>query len=265
MSLSKLLHGMLTLVLMMAGLLLGAVRAEATGLQEILLRGTARIGLLIGTPPFGSVDAQGIPLGYDRDVAERIARYLGIRADYVGLTPSARIPALQGGRVDFLIATLNPTPERARSVMFSSPYGGLDMVMTSFAARRMEGWSDLDGLRIGATRGSPQEAAVRRAGALSITLYEDDMSVANALVSGQIDAAPLPDAMVRWLARQAPPTRLNVGFRLYAQVNAMAVRPGNFELLQWLNTTISAMRRSGELDALYRKWFDMPLPQLDGL
>ncbi len=72
-----------------------------------------RIGVLIGGPPMGMVDDKGNPTGYDYDVAVLIAKYLGVKAEYVALTPPARIPRSRRSRVDFLIATLNPTPERA--------------------------------------------------------------------------------------------------------------------------------------------------------
>ena len=87
----------------------GAVQARAQTVDDILKRGKVRIGVLIGAPPYGSIDAEGKPVGYDADVANLVAKYLGVPIEMVPLTPPARIPALESGKADFLIATLAPT------------------------------------------------------------------------------------------------------------------------------------------------------------
>lgn len=254
-------------LLLAAGLgaasLMGAVSAKAVTLNEIVQRGTVRIGVLIGGPPMGMVDDKGNPTGYDYDVAVLLAKYLGVKAEYVALTPPARIPALQTGRVDFLVATLNPTPERARSVMFTMPYNAFNMVVATTGGKTAASLDDLKGKKVGANRGSPQEAALRRAGGISVVVFDDDSIVTQALLSGQIDAAALPETVVQSVTKQNPDAKLAIGFSIYAQGNSIAVRQGDFELLQWLNNTVYFMKKNGELDTLYRKWTDTPLPPLD--
>jgi len=75
-------------------LALGAGAASAQTVTEIIKRGKARIGVLIGAPPYGMVDPRGNPIGYDADVAAAIGKYMGVPIEMVGLTPSA-----QGGRI----------------------------------------------------------------------------------------------------------------------------------------------------------------------
>lgn len=262
MSLKSLTRGLLVAAGIGLAGLASAASASATTLNEIVQRGTVRIGVLIGGPPMGMVDDKGNPTGYDYDVAVLIAKYLGVKAEYVALTPPARIPALQTGRVDFLIATLNPTPERARSVMFTMPYNAFNMVVVTKGAK-VESLDTLKGKKVGATRGTPQEAALRRAGGINVTIFEDDSITTQALLSGQVEAAALPETLVLSVAKQNPDAKLEIGFSIYAQGNSMAVRPGDFEILQWLNNTIYFMKKNGELDTLYRKWTDTPLPPLE--
>jgi len=87
-----------------------AVSAGAQTVSDLIKKGKVTIGVVSGTPPFGSVDAKGEPIGYDIDVANLIGKYLGIPVEIVPLVPPARIPALESGKVDFLVATLAPTP-----------------------------------------------------------------------------------------------------------------------------------------------------------
>src|SRR3546814_801419 len=115
--------------------LLPTAPASAQTVTEIVERGEVKIGVLIGAPPYGSIDAQGNAVGYDADVAALVGKYLGVPVELVPLTPPARIPALEAGKADFLIATLAPTPERAKAVMFTIPYSAFP-VETGRAARR---------------------------------------------------------------------------------------------------------------------------------
>ena len=109
----------------------GTAPATAQGVDDIVAAGEVRIGVLTGAPPFGTIDERGNPAGYDVDVANLVAEYLGVTAKLVPLTPPARIPALEAGKVDFLVATLAPTPARARTVMFTMPYSAFRMVIAA--------------------------------------------------------------------------------------------------------------------------------------
>ena len=97
----------------LAAAALSATSAAAVTLAEIQGRGAVRIGVLTGSPPNGMIDENGNPAGYDVDVAQVLGRYLNLPVKLVPLTPPARIPALQTGQVDFLIATLAPTGRAA--------------------------------------------------------------------------------------------------------------------------------------------------------
>lgn len=240
-----------------------AAPAEAATLADIQGRGTVRIGVLTGAPPMGMIDERGNPSGYDVDVANLVAQHLGLPVELVPLTPPARIPALQTGQVDFLVATLAPTGERAKSVMFTSPYSAFNMVIVSGPNERFDGLEQLQGKRVAVNRGSSQETALRRANVegLEIVVFEDDSTSAQALVAGQVDATALPSTVAQGLLSQAPQAGLQIGFTFFRQGNSMAVQPGDFELLQYLNTSIYLMKVSGQLDAIARKWTGDPLPE----
>src|SRR2546427_7043122 len=91
------------MVLALASAFAGSASAQTVA--DIVKRGKVKVGVLIGAPPYGSVDAQGNAIGYDADVTALVGKYLGVPVEIVQLTPPARIPALEAGKVDFLIAT----------------------------------------------------------------------------------------------------------------------------------------------------------------
>lgn len=255
-------RGLVLSALLALGLVLSA-GAKAVTLGEIAQRGSVRIGVLTGVPPMGMVDENGQPAGYDIDVANTLGRYLGVAVELVPLTPPSRIPALQTGQVDFLVATLAPTAERSRSVMFTIPYNAFTMVIMS-TETEFDELSDLAGQRVGVNRGSSQETALRNANleGTEVVVYEDDATVVQALMAGQIDAAAVPSTLAKAVLDQAPDSGLRIAFPYFQQANSMTTRLGEYEIHQWLNTAIYIMKNSGELDAIARRWTGEPLATL---
>ena len=249
-----------------AVLCLAAVSAQAATVAEIVSRGTVRIGVLTGSPPMGMVDKDGNPSGYDVDVANLVGQYMGLPVKLVPLTPPARIPALQTGQVDFLVATLAPTGERAKVVMFTAPYSAFNMVIVSGPKQKFDNLDALRGKRIAVNRGSSQETALRRAKVpgMEVVVFEDDSTSAQALIAGQVDATALPSTVAASVLQTLPQAGLQVGFTFFRQGNSMAVQPKDFELHQYLNTAIYLMKMSGDLDAIATKWTGDPMPNLPG-
>ena len=229
---------------------------------DIVKRGKVRIGVVTGAPPFGMVDAQGTPVGYDIDVSNLLAKFLGVPAEISSLTPPSRIPALEAGRVDFLCATLGATPERARAVMFTMPYSAFRMVVMAKKDSPIAKIEDLAGKRVGVPRGTPQEQALLRRAprGTNVVRFEDDATSAQALIVGQVDAIGIPDTIGGDIAKTRPEGNIESKFHLFNQPNCMTVRKDQFELRQWLQNTIYFMKTSGELDDIAQKWTGSPLP-----
>ncbi|PRD44762.1 LacI family transcriptional regulator [Phyllobacterium phragmitis] len=264
MNFSKSLRMMVTAIGLAATGLLATVDAHAVTLNDIMSRGSVKIGVLTGAPPMGMIDEKGNPTGYDVDVANLIASYLGVKAELVPLTPPARIPALQTGKVDFLVATLAPTAERAKTVMFTQPYSAFDMVIVSGSDAKYGSLKELEGKRVAVNRGSSQEAALRKLAVpgLELVLYEDDSTCAQALIAGQVDATALPSTVADAITTQRADAGLQVGMTFFQQGNSMATKLDDFEMRQWLNTAIYLMKLSGDLDIIAKKWTGRPMPQL---
>ena len=242
-----------------------ATPSLAQTVTEIVKRGKAKIGVLIGAPPYGSVDAQGNAVGYDADVAALVGKYLGVPVEVVPLTPPSRIPALEAGKADFLVATLAPTPERAKAVMFTIPYSAFQVGIYSSKNQAIKAWADLKGKRVGVNRGSSVEGElVKREKDLQLTImrFEDDSTTMQALFSGQVDAVAEPDAQANAAIKARGNTDVELKFVFSKQPNSMTVRKDAFELKQWLNNVIYYIKQNGELDEVSRKWVGSPLPEL---
>ncbi|MBP0597892.1 transporter substrate-binding domain-containing protein [Herbaspirillum sp. LeCh32-8] len=241
----------------------GAASASAQSIAELTKKGKITIGVVSGTPPFGSVDAKGVPIGYDVDVANLIGKYLGLPVEIVPLVPPARIPALESGKVDMLAATLAPTPERAKAVLFTIPYSGFELSIVGPVGSNYKKLDDLVKKKVGVSRGSTNDTALTRLAPPGTTLvrFEDDSTVTQALLSNQVDAISIPNTMATEIVKTRGQGKIEVKFPYSVQPNSMTVRKGSYELQQWLNNFIYYVKLNGELDAISRKWAG-PLPNL---
>jgi polar amino acid transport system substrate-binding protein len=95
---------------------------KLTGSKGVLKLGTAAV-----TEPFAFIDGSQKVVGFDVELARRIAQQLGMTLEVVNMDFGALIPALVSGKVDMIAACITITDERAKMVLFSEPYysGGI--------------------------------------------------------------------------------------------------------------------------------------------
>jgi polar amino acid transport system substrate-binding protein len=238
--------------------------AKAQNLGEIAQKGTVTIGVLTGIPPYDTVDASGKTAGFLVDLANDVAKNLGVRAEIVPVNNASRAAALESGRVDMLIAHMTATPERAKTFLMTNPYGAYEMRFVARKDMPMKKLDDLAGKRVSVPKGSTQDAAVSGFGikGLEVVRFDDDALAMQALISGQVDATAAVAAVANDVIKKNNLTDLEVKsdvpiFTLYW---SMAVRKNANELHRWLNNYIYYSEVSGSLGALHQKWVGIPIP-----
>lgn len=251
------------------GLALGAlmtvmsVTANAQTVNDIIKRGKVLIGVNSAVPPYSTVDAKGNVKGYDVDLAHLLAKYLGVPVEITTYVTAARIPALQAGKVDIMLATLAPTPARAQVVMFTMPYSSYPIVLVGPKATQIKSLDDLAGKKIAVSRGSSQEAALEKSAPKGTVLsrFDDDLTSTQGVISHQADGVAIPDSIFDSVVKARPNVDLEIKFVIYNSPLSIAVRSDAFNLRQWLNTTLSYIKANGELDAISMKWTNHKLPK----
>ena len=137
---------------------LQAVAGESL-LDEIIDRGTIKIGSTLQYPPQMYRDENGDPAGYDVELMKMLANDMHVELEVVDMDFPGLIPALLAGKVDMLSVGLVNTPERALALEFTDgyvPYSQVVVVQKNSAA---ESVSDLnrEGMKITALLGSTAE------------------------------------------------------------------------------------------------------------
>jgi len=231
--------------------------AQST-LDTVKKRGKLVAGVKTDFPPFGTVDSSGKNVGFDVDVAHRFAKALfndEQQAELVAVTSGNRIPFLQSGKIDIVIATVTITDERRQVVEFSEPYfmsGSLLLVPKSSTAKSLD---DMAGKTVAVVQGAIQDRDVEQLQPKATRVKFGKVSEAVlAVKGGRADAYVHDDIVILSLAKENPDLKA-VGTPFMPRPYGIAVRKGDVEFVKWVNAQLAAMKADGTYDRLWKKYF----------
>ena len=248
-----------TLLLAVLGILAGlATSATAGTLDDVKKRGKLVVGTKTDFPPFGYVDAQGKNLGFDVEAGQLFAQALfgdPGKVEFVAVTSGNRIPFLQSGKIDIIIATVTITDERKQVVEFSDPYflsGSLILVPKASPIKDVK---ELNGKTVAIIQGAIQDQDVAQLAPQANRLKFGKVSEALlAVKGGRADAYVHDDVLLLSLVKDHPEVKL-VGKPFIPRPYGIAVRKGDTEFIGWVNAQLQKMRADGTYDRLWKKYF----------
>lgn len=238
--------------------------AQAVTPEEIKAKGTAVIGVQMDQFPWGFIDENGKNSGFDVDVANLVAEELGVKVRFERITGQNRIPLLTGGMVDFLVPSMTITQERAKVIQFVLPYSSNDITVWGKNGADIKGNEDLGKFAIGVNRGSVFETILKEVAPANtqIKRFDDDATTVQALLSGQVDAILGSVTYGLVIDKTGNSGKFERKYKVADNFQAMAVRKGDQELLDFLNDVVTRRTADGSLDALYKKWIGVDRPTL---
>jgi len=235
-------------------------------LKEILDKGVIRIGTQMDNPPFGYLDASGKPTGFDVELGQMIAKSLGVKVQVEQIIGANRIPFLLTNKIDLVVSGMGATPERAVQVMFTSPYAALYLGVYGAKDKPVTGPETLASLKVAATKGTTQDLTLTAmAPKANIVRFEDDTTSNTAFLSGQTDLWATLNTIAQAIAQKNADKNIELKFKLRNSPAHMAMRQGDFALLQWLNTYVFLIRNNGELQRLHRAWLGEDMGELSSM
>ena len=145
-------------------------------------------------PPFESRDASGEFVGFDIDMANRIAEEMGYELNITDMKFDGLIGALQNDRVDMVIAGMSATDARKENVDFSTEYHFSGEMFVTPKDSDVKTLEDLEGKTVGVQLGTIQEeganAIIEEEGInFELKALDDSGALIQEILSGRIDAA----------------------------------------------------------------------------
>ncbi len=238
--------------------------ANAQTVDEIKARGKITVAFDSANPPYGTMDRDNKPGGYDYRIAEAIAKSLGVQLEIVPVSSASRIPTLVAKRADIIVSTLSITAERAQTVAFTIPYAALEFTVVAPSATAIRTPADLAGKRIGVVRTGVAEPMIVKTAPSSATIqrFEDDGGINQALLSGQVDAIATGFLVPSQLNKVRPGSNFENKITMSRAHFGIGVRRDAPELLQWLNTFIYTIKTNGQLNTISEETLGIPVPDL---
>ncbi len=229
--------------------------ALADKFQDILSKGVIRIGVPLDVPPFGSQNVNRVAEGFDVDMANMVAKSLGVKLEITQITGANRIPFLLTDKVDVVISVMGATPERAKQIMFTAPYANTSLAVYGPKNIAVKSAADLGTYRVAAAKGTTQEQALTAANPkANIMRTEDDATAAAAYLSGQAQIFATNSIVAIDLAKKNPNKEFDLKFNIRNSPAHMGVKMGEHSLVRWLDTFIFFNTQNTELDQLHQKW-----------
>lgn len=213
--------------------------------------------IILGTsadyPPYefhSMVDGKDTIVGFDIEIAKKIAEELGVELEILDMDFAGLIGAMQAGKIDFIVSGMSPTPDRDKEVDFSQLYyvGEQSMMVKKEDLSKYKVPSDFDGKLVGVQTGTIQEDIAKdNLPNSNVKLLEKLTSLVMELqtekVEGIVVAGPVAEGYV-----SQNPELAKVDFVFDTDDGSAIAVPDGSDLVYVVDYVISNLKESGELN-----------------
>jgi polar amino acid transport system substrate-binding protein len=218
-------------------------------------RGTLRWGGdMQGGEPYVFQDAKdGRLVGFEVDIAEALARRLGVRAEFVQNDWAMLVPGLERGNFDVAMNGIEVTDARRGRVAFSRPYYVFtETLVVRRGDRGADALEDLRGRRVGTLEASLAFDLLSAVRGLEVVRYEGVEEPYLDLERGRLDAVLLDNIIAARYGLPRP--TLQAAGTFGEGTYAIALRPTEPELLTAVDGALTGMVQAGELRQILERW-----------
>jgi len=237
-----------------------AEAAKGGTVEQILQRGTLRVGFSTFVP-WAMQDKKGEFIGFEIDVARRLAQDMGVKVQFEPTQWSGIIPALLSGKFDIIIGGMGIQPQRGLKVNFSIPYeySGMSIVADKAKAGGYKSLADFDkpdvilAVRQGTTA---VDAAKKYMPKAQLRLFDQEAQTIQEVLNGRAHAVVASDPFPAFQALKYPDKLvLPLVEPFTKEPIAFAVRKGDPDFLNFLDGWIRMATDEGWLAERHRYWF----------
>jgi glutamate transport system substrate-binding protein len=226
-------------------------------MAELAEAGTITVGTKFDQPGFGLANPQGVPEGFDVEVAKIVAGELGIAPEAIEWkeTVSAnRESFIQNGDVDIVVATYTINDARKQLIDFAGPYyvAGQDIMVATGNPLGIEGPDDLAGKRVCSVEGSTPAQNIRdNYPEAQLTLFDVYSKCADALRNGQVDAVTTDNVILTGLVQGGQGAFELVGNPFTQEPYGIGLTKGDDDFRGFINDTLEQSFEDGSWAAAW--------------
>lgn len=227
-------------------------------LQQIKDKGEIVVAMEGTWAPWTYHDENDDLVGYDVEVAQGIAKRIGVKVNFVEGEWDGLLAGLDAGRYDIMVNGVDITEERSEKYDFSTPYAyNRTAVVVSGDNNDIQSLEDLEGKSTANTISSTYAELAESYGA-NVTGVDDLNQTFELLLTGRIDATLNAEVTYYDYMKAHPDANVKIAALTEEATHvAIPVRKGeqSASLLEAINEALEDMAQSGELTALSEKYF----------
>jgi len=228
-----------------------------SSIDTIKERGKIRIGVFSDKAPFGYLDSNGKPQGFDIVIAKRLAKELlgdENKVEFISVESANRVEYLVTNKVDIILANFTVTPERAQKVDFANPYMKVAIGVASSDKKPIKKVEDLKGKKLIVTKGTTGDIYfAKNHPEIEALSFEHNTESFAALKDGRGDAITHDNTLLFAWARQNEGFVVGLDSLGPQDTIAPAVKKGNKELLNWINDTLAKLGKEKFIEKAYNE------------
>ncbi len=224
-------------------------------LDQIKESGVVRIGVFSDKNPFGYVNENGEYAGYDVELANRLAKDLGVDVEFVSTEAASRVEFLQTGKVDIILANFTVTPERAEQVDFAEAYMNVALGLVSHENNVITSLDQIgaDDQVIVITGTTAETYLTEKYPNIKLQKFDTYASAKTAFENGTGVAWANDNTEVIAFANEASGYKVGIEELGDLDTIAPAVTKGNTTLLEWVNEDMKKLGAEKFFHADYEK------------
>lgn len=235
--------------------------ADESMIEQVLKRGVLRVGFSTFVP-WAMTDKSGQYIGFEIDVAKRLAQDMGVKVEFVPTKWSGIIPALLTGKFDIIIGGMSIKTDRNLKVNFTDPYyyTGMSLVAHKELAKGFSRLEDFDkpeviiAVRIGTTAVG---AAKKHMPQAQLRQFDEESQAVQELLNGRAHAFVSEEPLPAFQALKNPDKLfLPVKEAFDTSPIGLAVRKGDVDSLNFLNNWIRTIQEEGWIQERKHYWFE---------
>ena len=229
--------------------------------EEVQDRGTLRAGLGL-FEPWSACNADGELIGFEIDVATKVAEDMGVGVEFARTNWNYIISELIAEEFDVIISGMTILPERNLRVNFTSSYNstGIYLVANTEKTADLETLADFNSssVTIATRRGASSIPAIENTfPEAMLLLFDTDNEVLQAVVAGDAHAAAaFATTRDTWVEANSETLHLPSEEPFASEVLAIAVRKGDLDTLNFFNSWIAVNQANGWLEQRRQYWFE---------
>lgn len=213
-------------------------------------KATIKFGTNAEFPPFEFINPDGVIGefdGVDMAIAKQIGEDHNLTTVIENMEFDSLLLALENGQIDATIAGMTIDPDRAKSVDFSIPYYTATQVMIVKEDSDITKASDMEGKRIVVIQGYTGETCVQKLG-YEYEAFKKGTEAVMELSNGKCDVVVIDSATAAKFVGDTEGLKIVEDNETFEKEEyGIAVKKGNSELLEKINTSVQKMLDDGTI------------------